>query len=311
MIHIQRYSSANKGLWNQFLTTAKNGIFMFNRDFMEYHSDRFTDHSLLFYNDSDLIALLPANEKEHVLYSHQGLTFGGFITNQDMKQHHMLDCFATLHQYLIQQKFTACIYKTLPYIYHTLPSQEDVYALWKGNFELTRCEASTTIDFSSLIRPAKSRRAQANRAKREGVILSESTDFDAFIQLENAVLQEYHQTTAVHTAAELRLLQSRFPQNIRLFLAQKNGNLLAGTLIFEYPQLVHTQYMASSAEGRHIGALDLLIISLLDKYASSKKYFDFGISTEQGGTLFNEGLCAQKEGFGGRTTVYQTWQISV
>ena len=281
---------------------------MFHRNFMEYHADRFLDHSLLFYNDSELMALLPANEKEHILYSHQGLTFGGFITNQDMKQHHMQDCFSALQEYLKQQKFTACIYKTLPYIYHTLPAQEDVYALWKNKFQLNKCDVSTTIDFSCPIRPAKSRRAQANRAKREGVVLCESTDFNAFIQLENTVLQQYHQTKAVHTADELVLLKSRFPHNIRLFLAHQRGELLAGTLVFEYPHLVHTQYMASSEEGRRIGALDLVIISLLEKYSTTKKYFDFGISTEQNGTIFNEGLCAQKEGFGGRTVCYQTWE---
>lgn len=308
MIQIRRYTPNDRDTWNQFLGTAKNGIFMFHRNFMEYHADRFTDHSLLFYNEGELIALLPANEKEHIFYSHQGLTFGGFITNPDMKQHHMLDCFSALQSYLKQQKFTACVYKTLPYIYPTFPAQEDVYALWKNGFELTRCDASTTIDLSCPIRPAKSRRAQANRAKREGVTLSESNDFHSFIQLENAVLQEYHQTQAVHTAEELELLKSRFPQNIRLFLAHQNGALLAGTLIFEYPHLVHTQYMASAAEGRRIGALDWVIISLLEKYSTTKKFFDFGISTEQNGTVFNEGLCAQKEGFGGRTVCYQTWE---
>ena len=41
------------------------------------------------------------------------------------------------------------------------------------------------------------------------------------------------------------------------------------------------------------------------------KYIDFGKSTEGNGSILNEGLISQKEGFGGRTFVYQTWSINV
>ena len=91
----------------------------------------------------------------------------------------------------------------------------------------------------------------------------------------------------------------------------QDGELLAGSLIFVYQNLVHTQYMASSVKGREIGALDLLISSLMDKYKVDKQYFDFGISTEENGRILNEGLISQKEGFGGRTVVYQTWEINL
>ena len=84
--------------------------------------------------------------------------------------------------------------------------------------------------------------------------------------------------------------------------------MIAGTLSFVYANVVHTQYMAANETAREIGGLDLLIKTLLDKYAGSKKWFDFGISTEQGGEVFNDGLCAQKEGFGARTIAYNFYE---
>ena len=117
----------------------------------------------------------------------------------------------------------------------------------------------------------------------------------------NGVLKKYHQTQAVHTNKELVYLKSKFPQNIKLFLAMKEEEIVAGTLIFEYEDCVHTQYMSANEIAREVGALDLLIYDLIEKYSQNKLYFDFGISTEKDGQLLNEGLIFQKEGFGGRT----------
>jgi hypothetical protein len=44
---VRRYTSEDFALWNAFISTAKNATFLFHRDFMEYHSDRFEDYSLL------------------------------------------------------------------------------------------------------------------------------------------------------------------------------------------------------------------------------------------------------------------------
>ena len=46
---------------------------------MDYHNDRFKDHSLMVFKDDKLIALLPANIVDFNLRSHQGLTYGGFL----------------------------------------------------------------------------------------------------------------------------------------------------------------------------------------------------------------------------------------
>ena len=101
MITVRQYNKeADFDIWNKFVAVAKNSLFMHDRNFMDYHADRFVDNSLMFYDDEDLLALLPCNKKDDVLYSHGGLTYGGFITDTSMKQHKMLDCFEVLKEYI-------------------------------------------------------------------------------------------------------------------------------------------------------------------------------------------------------------------
>ena len=309
MIKIKLYNSDNFQLWNGFICNSKNGIFMFNRNFMEYHKDRFTDNSLLFYDEDKLIAIMPASIKDGVLSSHGGLTYGGFITSNDMKQHHMNDCFSALKEYSAQNGIKEIIYKHIPHIYHNQPAEEDLYSLYYNGAKVLKVEASTVVDLQQPLKMPKGRKAQVVRARREGVIIKESDNFESFIELENHVLNERHGTKAVHTPAELHLLQGYFPENIKLIGAFYQDKLIAGTVLFIYNNAVHTQYMAASEIAREIGALDLTISTVIETFKTSKKWLDFGISTEDSGHYLNDGLISQKEGFGGRTNIYQTWKI--
>ena len=292
MIRIEKYKSENESVWNDFVCNSKNGIFMFNRNFMEYHKDRFTDNSLLFYDDEKLIAIIPASIKDGILSSH------------------MNDCFTALKEYAAANGIKEIIYKHIPHIYHKQPAEEDLYSLFYCGAKVLKVEASTVVDFHQPLKMPKGRKAQVGRARREGVEIKENDDFQTFIELENQVLQR-HETSAVHSPAELHLLQSRFPENIKLMGAFYQGTLIAGTVLFIYDNAVHTQYMAANEIAREIGALDLTIATVIENYKTSKKWLDFGISTEDAGHYLNEGLISQKEGFGGRTNIYQTWKISI
>lgn len=311
MINIEKYSAENRQIWDNFIENSKSPMFMFKREFMEYHSDRFTDFSLMFYDEDKLIAIMPASIHGKQVRSHGGLTYGGFFTAKFTKQHHINDCVEALIAFLKKEHICHFIYKFVPFIYFNTPGEECLWPLWKNGAKLEHVDVSTVIDLANPQKMPKGRKAQISRAKREGVVIEKSDDFETFIDLENAVLAELHNTKAVHTAAELKLLQSRFPNNIELWVAKYENRIIAGTVLFVYNNVVHTQYMAANELSREIGGLDYLIKSLMDKYTATKKWFDFGISTEQGGELFNQGLCSQKEGFGGRTISYQIWKINL
>lgn len=314
MITVVRYTEDKVDIWNQFNKQSKNSLFMFDRNYMDYHKDRFKDHSLLFYDEDKLIALLPMSEHDDMLISHGGLTYGGFITDSKMKQHTMMDCFGELINYAKENGFKSIRYKCIPHIYHSQPAEEDRFALFANNSKLDTVDVSTYVNLAAPLKMPKGRKAQISRAKREGVVVEELTeleDFNKFIDLENEVLTERHDVRAVHTGEELKLLHDRFPENIHLFASLKDGNLIAGTVVYEYDQVVHTQYMAANDEARTIGALDLAVSTVINNYKDTKKWLDFGISTEHGKIYLNEGLCSQKEGFGGRTGVYEIWELNL
>lgn len=300
--------------WNQFNRSAKNGLFLFDRNYMEYHADRFDDFSLLFYYENTLVAILPANIFGETLYTHQGLTYGGFIVGLDMKQHVMNKCFEALIKYLQRRHIKIIVYKAVPHIFHKYPAEEEKYSLFVYKAKIEKIEASTAIDLSFPLKMPKGRKAQINRAKKAEVIINKrikESAYKNFFALEEYTLKKYHNTKPVHSADEMILLQNRFPENIHLYTAELNKEIIAGLIIYEYTNAIHTQYMATNETGRKIGALDLLIISIIDIYKGSKKWLDFGISTENKGMILNHGLIYQKESFGGRTIVYETYEVKI
>ena len=309
-ISIIKYTKENKTIWDEFCKAAKNRHFFFQRDYMEYHKDRFIDGSLMFFEEKKgLIACLPASQNGTSYVSHGGLTFGGFVVDNNMTTSLMLECFAVLNNYLAAHGFKEFIYKCMPYIYHRYPADEDLYALFRNKAELIRRDVSTSIYLPTRYKYYKGRKWMVNKGKKSGFVIKNSFDFDGFIALENDVLQRYHDASAVHSASELLLLAERFPDNIRLYTAELNGALMAGTVIFDNGQVVHTQYMANSEAGREIGALDAVIDYLISNVYADRMYFDFGISNEDDGYYLNEGLIRQKEGFGARAVVHDYYRI--
>ena len=309
---IVKYTVEQKNNWNDFVKNSKNTHFFFQRDYMEYHSDRFEDFSLMVFDEMNkLITILPSNVKEKVLYSHQGLTFGGFIVDDKMKTETMLEIFDLLKQFLEENNIKKLVYKCIPYIYHIKPSEEDRYALFRNDAKLIRRDVTSTIDLTDQVRYSKGRKWTINKAKKESIQTFQSDDYEIFWELLTGVLESNHEAKPLHTLEEIKELANLFPKNIKLFLAKKDERVASGALIYENQNIVHTQYLANSGEGREIGALDLLIDYLIKDIYKNKKYFDFGISNEDAGRYLNTGLISQKEGFGARAVVHDFYELEI
>lgn len=312
MMKVIKYSLEHKSTWNDFIKSSKNSHFFFERDYMEYHSDRFDDFSIIIYDDKNkVVAVLPANKQGDKLYSHQGLTFGGLVVNDKMTAEIMLKVFEALKLFLKENSFNKLIYKCVPHIYHTKPAEEDRYALFVNDASLVRRDVSSTIDLNTTIRYSKGRKWSVNKAKKEHLQVIETTDYDAFWNLLESVLEAQHESKPVHSVDEIKKLAAFFPENIKLYFALKNDEVLSGAVIYENEDIVHTQYMANSLLGRDVGALDFLIDYLIQDKYKDKKYFDFGISNEQQGRQLNTGLIAQKEGFGARAVVHDFYEVDI
>jgi hypothetical protein len=311
-MRLERYNVKYKDKWDYFVNNSKNGHFFFQRDYMEYHSDRFDDISLLVFNDKEeLMSILPASLKNETMYSHQGLTFGGFVVNNEMKAETMLVLFKALKLFCFKNNINKIIYKCTPYIYHLRPSEEDLYALFINNFKLIRRDVTTTINLADKIKYQERRRRAVKKSLNNGLVFEQTSDFIAYWNILEDVLKEQHDAKPVHSAEEIMKLANIFPDNIKLFVAKKEKRILGGTLIFENKQIVHTQYLVNSIEGRDLGALDFVIDRLLNEIYKDKKYFDFGISNEEAGRYLNTGLIAQKEGFGARAVVHDFYELNI
>jgi len=309
---IVKYIAEYKNIWNEFVKNCKNTHFFFQRDYMEYHSDRFEDFSLMLFDETDkLIAILPANIKENILYSHQGLTFGGFLVDDRMKTENMLEIFESLKVYLKNQSIEKIVYKCIPYIYHINPSEEDRYALFRNNAKLIRRDVTTTINLQNKIKYQEQRKRSIKKAIKNELVFEESKNFKSYWNILEETLTTQHNTKPVHNLEEIEMLANLFPDNIKLFVASKDNKVLGGALIFENEIIVHTQYLANSLEGRNIGALDFVIDKVINEIYQNKKYFDFGISNEDAGRFLNTGLIAQKEGFGARAVVHDFYELEI
>jgi len=310
-ISVAQYSPEYKTLWDDFVSASKNGVFLFYRGYMEYHSDRFRDHSLLFFKNGNLIGLMPANINNDSLNSHEGLTFGGIISDNEMKIPIMMEIFEKIVSHCKEEGFTALMYKTVPYIYHLIPAEEDLYALFRHNARLIGRNVTSSIRMPLNVNYTKERMRTIRKAKSHNIVVKRSFDFKAFMKIEEEILLERHGVRPVHRVDEIIRLAERFPNNIKLFASFKEDSMLAGSIIFESKNVAHAQYAADSNEGWDLGALDLVFDYLITEYYKNKKFFDFGSSTENLGQVLNGGLLRHKEGFGARSIMHDFYRLTI
>ena len=314
---IKKYTSADKQIWDNFLSISKNATFLFRRDFIEYHGERFIDHSVLIFNSKKkLLALFPACQKKKTIHSHSGLSYGGIIFHQDIRLHEAKIVFQVLLNYFQSQGFQKIIYKQLPYFYQKYPNYEEDIILYQLKAQLIRKDIGAIIDLQSLrsttFLRGRSRELDLQKAQNHNLKIIQSNNLSYFwknILIPN--LKTRHQISPTHSLNQITYLVDLFPKNIRFFSVQKNQQIVAGTLIFQTDEVAHAQYIASSELGKKHGALTLLFQHLVRNKYSDFKFFSFGISTENQGKHLNQGLHTWKESFGARAIPHNIYQILI
>lgn len=308
---IVRYTAERKTVWDSFVDESKNGTFLLKRDYMDYHSDRFDDFSLMAYADSGrLVALLPACVSGDTVYSHRGLTYGGWVMSlKHFDVTVMLEVWDAMTAYMKAEGVKHLQYKAIPHIYHRYPAEEDIYALFRNGGKMSASYVSTAIPLDTPLAFNENARRGMKHAVKAGVTVEPSEDFGVFWEILSQLLGERYGTSPVHTLQEMELLHGRFPENIRLYVAKHEGRVVAGTVMYLCGRVAHAQYIAASPEGKELKALPLLFDYVMKNGCAGCRYFDFGTSNEQGGYYLNEGLVRQKCGMGGRAIAYNIYQV--
>ena len=307
---VRTYQVDDYLLWNTFIHEAKNATFLFHRDFMEYHKDRFDDFSLLIFDKEKLVALLPANRVGDTVFSHQGLTYGGLIYSDRLKLATILNIFHTVLKFLNNIEINTINIKIIPSIYHTKPAEELLYSMFLVDAKLYRRDSLSVID---LVKPQKYstiRKRGLQKGFSNALIIKEVEDFESFWdEILSTNLETTYNAKPVHNLQEIEYLYAKFPKNIRQFNVYHKDKIVAGTTIFESNQVAHAQYISANESKNELGSLDFLFHYLLTDVFKNKKYFDFGISNENEGKNLNNGLSYWKESFGASTIVQDFYEV--
>lgn len=313
MFEIRRYTADKADEWNRFVAESKNGTFLFDRRYMDYHADRFDDHSLMFYYGGSLLAVLPAHLAGDTLCSHKGLTYGGLLMSVKLTIAQTMELFREMNSYLRDTGVRHVFYKCIPWIYHRLSAEEDLYALYHVcRARMVARDFSTNIFLSAGLRWERVRRRGIVRARQAGISVEMSDDYSAFWRVLTDNLGTKYGLKPVHTLDEITLLHSRFPENILLYQAVRGGEVIGGVVLYLSGRVVHAQYSSATPEGKRLGAMDLLYDQIMNIDFRDYPYFDFGRSTENAdGSGLNESLVFQKEGFGGRGLCYDIYEYDL
>ena len=307
---LRLYQKNDCTTWNAFMSQAKNATFLFHRDFMEYHSDRFEDFSLIVLDGEKWVAVLPANVVGNSVFSHQGLTYGGLVYNEKLKLASVIEIFKAVLSFLNDNKMEKLQLKLIPSIYNQKPAEELNYALFLTEAQLIRRDTLAVIDFSQQNSLSKLRKRSIQKGISNGFAIKEVNDFEEFwndILIPN--LAQKHQAKPVHSLEEITKLKVLFPKNIRQFNVYERGTIIAGTTIFENENVAHSQYISGKEDKNELGGLDFLFHHLITQVFQNKRFFDFGISNENQGRKLNNGLSYWKESFGASTVVQDFYEV--
>jgi hypothetical protein len=307
---VKIYQESDYKHWNAFIDKAKNATFLFHRDFMEYHKDRFQDYSLIVLDGEKWVAVLPGNRVENEVFSHQGLSYGGLVYNEKIKLAPVIEVFKSVLFFLNSNKIEKLQLKLIPSIYHQKPAEELNYALFLVEAKLIKRDTLAVVDLSKKIVLSKLRKRGVQNGFSNNLLIKEVDDFDDFwneILIPN--LANKHQVKPVHSLQEITKLKTLFPKNIRQFNIYENDNIIGGSTIFESQNVAHCQYISGDVNKNELGGLDLLHYHLITDVFSAKCFYDFGISNENQGRKLNNGLSYWKESFGASTIVQDFYEV--
>ena len=308
MISIRKFGEKNSAQWDLFVRNANNGTLFHLRRFINYHpKDRFEDHSLEFYKNNHLFAVLPAakvtqNEKT-LLISHPGATIGSFVVPENLSIANAIDLVKELVVYVHEQNFNGIRIILPPVFYQKRLSNYIDFSLFKNGFSYYKREITSTLFLEksldqNLIKFKPSHKRAIFKAQKKGIEIRVSKRINEFYRILKNNLKIRHGVEPTHTLDELKSLQQLFPDKINLFGAFFEGEMIAGVVNFIVnPQVVLAFYISHKEEFQDFRAVNLLFYSIFEwAIQNGFKIYDFGTFTVNGNP--NMGLGRFKENFG-------------
>lgn len=305
------YSPAHKEEWDAFVDRALNTSILYRRDYMDYHSNRFTDASYMVYLYDKLVALLPGHKTETTWSSHLGLTYGGLVVDTRMRYPVMTAIVREVISLSRKRHYRKLIFKNQLECYHRYLDSSWEYTLRAEGFQQTRQEFNPVIDLGIEVPISKT---------KEGHKRNQQTDFElapGHLQRywENVLcpqLESRYNTRPVHSYKEIKQLAAAFPDQIKLWCVHRNERILAGVLIFECGQVARIQYAAQTGDGMRVNAMDYVYLSVIAQYRERGfRFIDMGIVNDGEDHHVNQGLLDYKRSFGAAPHIQRRFELSL
>jgi CelD/BcsL family acetyltransferase involved in cellulose biosynthesis len=316
MLRLRGFAADDSRPWDDLVARSVNGTFLHTRRYLGYHGERFVDRSLLVERDGLVVGVLPLAldpADQRCAVSHPGITYGGLVHDDSLFGDALLDVLSQAFDCLRSHGVARVAYRPVPAMYHRRAAADDVYALFRLGAVRDRCQLSTMLELRDSRELPQRRRRGVRRAEVLGVEPRSGADqLPAMWAMLERNLAERHGVRPVHTLHEMKLLATLFPAEIRCVVGYLDDVAAAGTLLYDTGRVVHTQYLASTPEGRAASALDLVVERCIgDAAEAGRAVFDFGVSTSDGGRLLNSGLHEYKRSFGAGSAVYESWTVEL
>ncbi len=308
MIEAVAYDPSLCKEWDAVIDSSRNGHFLFRRDYVGYHADRFPDASYLFREEGRSIGAITGHFlSDGGWATHHGLTFGGLVVAKDVRAAQVRGMLNALHEQLVSRGVNRVRYRPMPWFHQTSPTQEDAYFLFRLGARIvyrTLCTVVRPQDakFSEL------RRRSAKKAEKAGLYVQRSNDWEGYWQVLSGRLLARYGARPVHSLEEIKLLAGRFPEHIQLWAAFEGNQMRGGIVSYKTPNVFHMQYSGADERGQEVGAIDLVLREVLAGPACASHWFSFGTSCEQDGQWLNDTLVSFKEGFGGHGAVHEEYE---
>jgi hypothetical protein len=311
MITIEAYNESHRNAWENLVDGSYNGTFMHKRAFIDYHNDRFEDASLVIYNNEKICGVFPAVKYEDKVISHPGLAIGGLVYNDRVRGYDLLDILIKIKEY----------YNYLPIIYKTTPSEfqrhsvsDDIWALYNLKAKKISCELSSVLNpLTTNYEYWPDKKAELSHLKNNIVLSAMNlSDIDLVKEFWEKVLtpnMAKYNIKPTHTPEDIQYLYNKFPVFIKGLLARhESGKMLGGLIIFRFNKCYHVQYSVTNSKGRALNALTVLHHYMIETLPSDIHFYSFGKSTEDSGHKLNSNLYYYKNGFGGGSMNYDTYE---
>ena len=306
------YSSDYRRVWDQLIDQAANAAVIHYRAYLEYHLHRFAEVSALVFHQDELIAVFPAESGHDQVYSYRGLTFAGLILRKGCSRNLLFQAWKSITNHYSLMGYSQLEIQPSPGFFWKEAKLQFTAEDFVGmGWAQTGMKIYDTVKLPYEIRD-RGKLWGIRRAQALGLSVRLAEELDTFwIEILQPNLLKRHDAAPVHSLKEIKQLKSSFPAAIQLWTVSQKGLLLGGCLLYVHGQVVHSQYIASSEEGRKLRCLDLLFAQLIEDFGSSHTYFSLGTSSNPRDGQRDSGLVKWKKSLGAQEIPAFSWKMDL